>query len=447
VTDLQTLKSAGIQPVLWGLQNEPDVNHEIYSTCEYPDSASYVRTYGVVAAAVRKSFPDIGLFADTADRFPSRIAPGMSDARVAALVDFYAVHITGSSSETPGQVAAKIAAKLPARPWFQNEYEYLTGAATPDRCLNTVQHIMNSFQLAQNPTWFWLHVLKPVQNAEASGYSLGFWKSRLETNLPPSALTFRRWPAGPAFTELPEALKKLEMVSVKAPAGGKPAIGYNFIVNQPVSVYLLADKRMAAKLPGDWQKTEMTATWEGGGDVVYRRQFAAGKIEIPAPGGAAVAHSVFIEPSEQLTLVPQIGMNLPLQIRSQALALEQMAAAVEPGHWIFNNYNWFAVGSFIRHVPWDSVVVTVAEQNYEANARVLAFRRPDGKLTIALSNRNVSEHGFHIATGLKDVTFRGYRYTPTEAGQQCAGLELGRAAGGILSRTLPGLSWEFWEEQ
>ena len=447
VTDMQTLKSAGIEPVLWGLQNEPDVNHEIYSTCEYPDSASYVRTYEVVAAALRKSFPYIGLFADTADHFPSRIAPGMSDARVASLVDYYAVHITGSPSETPGQVAAKITAELPARPWFQNEYEYLTGEATPDRCLNTVQHIMNSFQLAQNPTWFWLHILKPVQNAEASGYSLGFWKSRLDTNLPPSVQTFRRWPAGPEFTALPEALKKLEMVSVKAPAGGKSAIGYNFIVNQPVIIYLLADARMTEKLPAAWQKTKMTAAWSGGSDTIYRRTFSTGKIEIPAPGGVAVAHSVFIEPSDQPTFVPQIGMNLPLQIRSQALALEQKAVAVEPGHWIFNNYNWFAVGSFTRHVPWDSVVVAVAEQNYDANARVLAFRRPGGKLTIAISNRNLNVHGFHIDTGLMNVTFRAYRYAPGEAGKNCAGIELGSASGGIISPRLPGLSWEFWEEQ
>ena len=207
------------------------------------------------------------------------------------------------------------------------------------------------------------------------------------------------------------------------------------------------DSRAANHLPAVWEKTEMTATWPGGRDAVYRRKLPSGKIEIPAPGGAAVAHSVFIEPTDAATFKPEIGMNLPVQIRSQALALEQKARAVEPGHWIFNKYNWHAVGSFTRHLPWDSVAIAVGEKDYQANARVLAFRRPNGKLTITISNRNVSEHGFHIDTGLTNATFKGFRYTPDEAGQNCAGVEIGRLSGGTISPKLTGLSWEFWEQQ
>ena len=447
VADIQTLKSTGIKTKMFGLQNEPDVNHVIYSTCEYPDSSSYVRAYAKVAAAVRLLDTNILLFADTENYFPKKIGPMMGRPEIAALVDAYAVHIVGSSSDTPRKVHADITAKLPPRPWFQNEYEYLTGGATPDRCLNTVQHIMNSFQLAENPTWFWIHALKPLGNAEASGYSLGFWKSRLDTNQPPSAEPFRRWPSGPEFTQLPESLKKLEMVSAKMPAEGRPAIAYNFLVNQPVTVFLLADSRTANNLPAVWEKTEMTAAWPGGTDIIYQRKFSAGKIEIPAPGGGAVAHSVFVEPTDAATFKPEIGMNLPIQIHSQALALEQIARAVEPGHWIFNNYNWHAVGSFARHLPWNSVAVAVEEKVYQANARVLAFRRPDGKLTIAVSNRNPSEHGFHIDTGLTNAMFQGFRYTPYEAGQNCAGVEIGRLSGGTISPKLAGLSWEFWEQQ
>ena len=447
ITDIRTLADSGLKVSMFGLQNEPDVNHAIYSSCEYPDSRSYVRAFSAVAGAVRNHDPNIFIFADTGHGLGKFIGGGMKDPKVAALVDAYCVHIVGSPSETPRKIHEEFPAALPRRSWFQNEYEYLTGGTSPERCLNTVQHIMNSFQLAENPMWFWIHALKPVENAEASGYSLGFWKSRLDTNPPPSAEPFRRWPSGPEFTQLPASLKKLEMVSAKLPADGKPAIAYNFLVNQTVTVFLLADSRLANKLPAAWKKTGMTAAWPGGTDTIYQRNFPAGIIRIPAPGGMAVAHSVFLEPADAATFKPQIGMNLPMQIRSQAVALEQKARGVEPGHWIFNHYNWHAVGSFTRHLPWDSVAVAVAEKVYQTNARVLAFRRPDGKLTIAISNRNLSEHNFSVATGLTNETFKGFRYTPEDAGENCRGLEIGTLSGGTISPSLPGLSWEFWEQQ
>jgi hypothetical protein len=447
VADIKTLEAAGMKVSMWGLQNEPNVNHNIYSSCEYPTSAQYVTAYRAVARAIRKHDSGILLFADTEHGYPQKIGPAMTDPEVASLVDAYAVHIVGSPSETPRQVHEKITAKLPRRPWFQNEYEYLTGGATPERCLNTVQHIMNSFQLAENPMWFWIHCLKPVGNAEASGYSLGFWKSLIEKPSTNSAEQFRRWPRGPEFTALPDAFKKLEMISVKRPQAGKPAIGYNFIVNQPVTVHLLAQAGSEARLDAAWRKTELKAKWDGGEDTVFTRKFPAGKIEIPAPGAGVVAHSVFVEPSEAAKFKAEIGMNLPIEIRSQALALERKAAAVKPGHWIYNPYNWNAVGSFVKRMPWDSVVVDIAEQRYNPDARLFAFRKPDGKLTIVLSNRTPGAHAFEIQTGLRDAVFKGFRYTPDDGGKDTLGNAVGELRGGTISPTLPRLAWEFWEQQ
>ncbi|OGS36584.1 MAG: hypothetical protein A2293_00860 [Elusimicrobia bacterium RIFOXYB2_FULL_49_7] len=42
--------------------------------------------------------------------------------------------------------------------------------------------IMNWFVFADSPTWFWLHALKPTTNAEAAGYSLGFWRPESDTD-------------------------------------------------------------------------------------------------------------------------------------------------------------------------------------------------------------------------------------------------------------------------
>ena len=448
VADIRTLQAAGIKVSMWGLQNEPNVNHSIYSTCEYPTSAQYVKAYRAVAGAIRKHDPKILLFADTEGGYPKKIGPAMKDPEVAALVDAYAVHIVGSPCETPRQVHAKITASLPPRPWFQNEYEYLTGGATPDRCLNTVQHIMNSFQLADNPTWFWIHVLKPLKNAEASGYSLGFWKSLIEKPKNASAEQFRRWPEGPEVTQLPEALKKLEMVSAKLK---DPAIGYTFIVNQPVTVYLLAASD-GPPLGAEWKKTEMTAAWDGGKDVVYQRAFPKGSVNIPAPvrnqpGGAKVPHLAFVEPSAAATFKAQIGINLPIQIRSETLALERRAAGIEPGHWVFNPHNWNAVGSFVRHMPWDCIGLQVDEAAYDPAGRIFAFKRPDGKVTIVVSNRSAMEKTFEIATGLDKAAWKGFRYTPDEAGENTLGVPAGQQTGAALKPVLPPQSWEFWEQQ
>jgi hypothetical protein len=59
------------------------------------------------------------------------------------------------------------------------------------------------------------------------------------------------------------------------------------------------------------------------------------------------------------------------QSRSQARRAEnhprpqcdvrKAAAAIEPGHWIFNPYNWNAVGSFAKRMPWNSVALTLDE--------------------------------------------------------------------------------------
>ena len=446
VTDLQTLNEAGLKVSMFGLQNEPEVNHAIYSSCEYPSAAAYVEAFTAVAGEVRRHNPNILILADTFNSFPKLMAAGMRDPRVAALVDAYAVHIVGTSSEKPRQVAVEISQKLPPRPWFQNEYEYLTGDATPERCLNTVQHIMNSFQLAGCPTWFWIHALKPIQNAEASGYALGFWRSRLAPQLPPSAEQYRRWPGGPEFSLLPDALKTMEMISVKHSQDDR-GIAWNFLVNQPVTVWLLAEDGAAAPPGAAWTRTALSTRWAGGGDRIFTRRFPKGRVEIPAPGSRAASHSAFVEPTDAAGFKAEIGMNLPIEIRSQARALERKAAALEPGHWIFNPYNWNAVGSFVKRMPWDSVVVDIAEQHYNPDARVLAFRKPDGKLTIVLANRAPGEHTFEINTGRRDAVFQGFRYTPEAAGANTQGNARGTVSGEQITLTLPHCAWEFWEEQ
>ena len=453
VTDIKTLSAAGIRTSMFGLQNEPNVNHAIYSTCEYPNPESYVPAYKAVASAIRAHDPSIMLFSDTYHGFPKLIAPGMTDPEVAKLVDAYVVHTVGWPSETVPRVHKEITEKLPPRPWFQNEYEYLTGGATPDRCLNTVEHILNSFQLAANPTWVWLHALKPIGNAEASGYCLGFWQSQITPIKDIPSAKMRRWIAGPEFTSLPEKLRGLEIVSAKRGDPKRQGLAYNFIVNRPVTVYLAVENRGDVKLDAGWAPTDLTLAWDGGTDRVYKRAFSRGTVAIPAHSGQAdgrhgAPHLAFVESDQPESLDIQIGMNLPILVRSQAIELERKAAAVPPGHWIYNPYNWHAVGSFAKRMPWNSVALHVEEGKFDNRARILAYRRPNGKMTVVVSNRSATaERAFDVASGLPENTrWQGYRFTPDDAGPGTMGVPIGELSGSAIKPTLPPRSWEFWDQ-
>ena len=85
VADIKTLEAAGMKVSMWGLQNEPNVNHSIYSTCEYPNSKQYVEAYRAVASAIRKHDPKILLFCGYLSPFPETDRPGdeRSGSRVA----------------------------------------------------------------------------------------------------------------------------------------------------------------------------------------------------------------------------------------------------------------------------------------------------------------------------------------------------------------------------
>lgn len=452
VTDIKTLADAGIRTSMFGLQNEPNVNHTIYPTCEYPNPESYIPAFRAVASAVRSHDPKIMIFADTFHGFPKLIAPGMTDPEVAKLVDAYTVHTVGWPSEKVSEVHQKITTQLPPRPWFQNEYEYLTGGATADRCMNTVEHILNSFQIGRNPTWFWLHALKPIGNAEASGYCLGFWQSQIAPikNIPSEQK--RRWVGGPEFQKLPESLNNLEIVSAKRGDPSRPGVAYDFLINQPATVFLAVEELGGYKPDASWEPTDITLDWEGGKDRIYKKRVTDGKALIPAHSGKAdgrhgVPHLAFVEGSDPKKLDIEIGVNMPILVRSQAIALERKAAAVKPGHWIFNPFNWHAVGSFAKRMPWNSVALEVEEGKHDKRARILAFRRPNGKLTIVVSNRSTTaERAFDIDTGLENAKWQGFRFTPYEAGPDTMGVPVGTLDGPQLKPTLPPQSWEFWEQ-
>ncbi len=451
VIDIKTLNEAGIKTVKWGLQNEPFTNNGSYSALKYYKSSNYIKAYVAAATAIRKYDPEILLFADTEWGFPKKIAPGMKRKEVADVVDAYCIHCIGVDSEKVKGFHKNIREKLPLRPWFQNEYEYLSGGATPKRCLNTTQHIMNSFQLGENPTWYWIHALKPFKNSEASGYSLGFWKSQLPGHEPKNIGKYERWVKGDIIKEMPEEFKKMEYVCGIRKKDTEPGKYYSFIINQPATAYMLVDQ-VGDCVPEGWTKTDMKIVRSKGTDIVYKKELKKGKISVNKHEGKNGAkygapHALFLKGDDMATFDVQVGVNSPMKIRSKAMKLELEAAKMKPGTWIYNDYNWNAVGSFVKRMPWDCKVLDITEEDYSKHARVFAFERPNGKRTIVVSNRTQGDYTFNLKTGLNKAKWKGYRYTPWERGEGTMGVEVGKAKGEDLNITLPSLSWEFWEEQ
>lgn len=182
VHDIRFLENLGIKVSFWGLQNEPrswSFGND-YSRCAYTKE-QYVTAFRAVAPAIRAHNPAIRIIADTWHLHYA--APLMADPSTRGLIDALVLHHVGSDANIV-QAEAAAAYKRFGRdkPLFQNEYEYLNGQTTPARCMNTVLHIMNWFQLGEAPSWFWIHALKPITNAEASGYSLGFWRPANDKN-------------------------------------------------------------------------------------------------------------------------------------------------------------------------------------------------------------------------------------------------------------------------
>jgi hypothetical protein len=89
---------------------------------------------------------------------------------------------------------------------------------------------------------------------------------------------------------LPKEYAGLPCVTIDRGNHNVPSPGFAFMVDQPVTVILAVHDRGNAGLPEGWEKIEGKLTWKAGegqslSDSLYRKSFAAGKVEIPAHAG------------------------------------------------------------------------------------------------------------------------------------------------------------------
>jgi O-glycosyl hydrolase len=181
--DARYLAARGVQPVWWGLQNEPAVGCGggcIYSCCCIPD-ANYSRAFKAAAGAIRAAFPRTLIHASSWSG--QHWSPSLArDPEALALVDAWTFHRVGAPSSDQIDSRAYFLNGTHGKPVLNNEFEYLDDRSSPNRTLNTAQSIMNWLAFEDAPSWFWLHALKPAVNAEAAGYGLGVWQPPLDPN-------------------------------------------------------------------------------------------------------------------------------------------------------------------------------------------------------------------------------------------------------------------------
>ncbi|MEV6397444.1 twin-arginine translocation signal domain-containing protein [Streptomyces sp. NPDC051907] len=187
VADLDHLTENGVPVSMWGLQNEPRITAR-YSSCVY-SADEYLKTFKATAAKVRAAYPNVMITADSQDGWGTSTGQAIvADRQALDLVDAWTYHRLGTNGRNSDyQIDNDFLRGAQGRPAFSNEFEYLDHKTSDWRTVNTAQSIMNWMTFQDSPTWFWLHALKPTTNAEAPGYSLGFWR-------PPHDKDFSRFP-------------------------------------------------------------------------------------------------------------------------------------------------------------------------------------------------------------------------------------------------------------
>ena len=112
---------------------------------------------------------------------------------------------------------------------------------------------------------------------------------------------------------------------------------------------------------------------------------------------------------------------------------------LQPGHWDYNPENWNAISGFLKFLGWDARRYAVDEDLIRRDQRIMTWRRKDGRLVIALSNRGAERFTFSL-NGLGEERFQGHRYTLQKADEPLGS----RSVTGALVRTVQPQSFEFW---
>ena len=112
------------------------------------------------------------------------------------------------------------------------------------------------------------------------------------------------------------------------------------------------------------------------------------------------------------------------------------------GHWEFNWQNYNAIAGFLKYMPWDSRRYNVEEDEERHDNRIMAWKTPEGKLVMAMTNRSDDWFEFDVTLdGAKSM--KGFRFD-----KNGRDVEIGSNSGAsTVTAKLKPWSIEFWVEQ
>ncbi|MEL7335217.1 MAG: sulfatase, partial [Planctomycetota bacterium] len=182
----------------------------------------------------------------------------------------------------------------------------------------------------------------------------------------PQATTALRATDQQKIAELPARLAKLPRVTVDRGDWHKPAPGFSFCVDAPVTVFLAVDRRGNPSLDPQWQPTDLSATWgRGFVDRVYSRRFDAGRISIPAnptqhaEGSFGMPHAAFVRAdNDALLTITKTGaatVTRPSEERNQPVDDRPVSFTMEvdrngTGVWTHHATVSVAADGYVAHV-------------------------------------------------------------------------------------------------
>lgn len=181
--DVQYMLDKGFKIRAWGLQNEaaqPTTNVLNYPHVYYT-AENYVSVFKAVVPKIKKVIPEAEIIAETMNgclgKFGSAIR---KDPEALELLDTWVYHKTGSNADLMIEKAELMSKDRCGKPIYTNEYEYFSEQmeAWSDefRMVNIANNVMNWMTFLDAPTWYWLHVLKPINDSNHKGFGLGVYR-------------------------------------------------------------------------------------------------------------------------------------------------------------------------------------------------------------------------------------------------------------------------------
>lgn len=109
---------------------------------------------------------------------------------------------------------------------------------------------------------------------------------------------------------------------------------------------------------------------------------------------------------------------------------------LEQGHFQMQWWNWNSLAGFLRYMPWNSVRYTVEESTSRADNRVMAWKTPEGKFVIALTNRTSEWFGFDISLDTSR-SFVGHSFDRRHIDRILDGTEVISRDSGLTAKVKP----------